>query len=330
MAGTIYSLALSQRFDSQGKLLIDAPLYLYAANTLTPVDSYRDSGLSVLNPWPLRTDSAGMIPEFWLADGSYRARFTDSAGSVVYFDLMNVLALGPSSGEGGGGEGGGVDPNAIHQTGDIIWKPVSGVRTGWVRANARTIGSASSGATERANADTQPLYEFLWNNFSNDICPVTGGRGANAAADFAANKAIGLIDMRGRAPFGLDDMGSSAAGVITDGTSAAASGGAEKQTLSRSALPNITLAVSGTAASAGAHTHKTNFNTSSRATGTSGSRELVAPEDGGPPMAEYFTSSDGNHTHSVSGVSESINGGVTQTPVPVMNPYRLGTFYIKL
>jgi hypothetical protein len=71
--------------------------------------------------------------------------------------------------------------------------------TGWVIANDGTIGSASSGATNRANADTADLYTLLWNNVANTWAPVTGGRGASAAADFAANKAIKLGSVLGRA-----------------------------------------------------------------------------------------------------------------------------------
>ena len=98
MAGTLFSLALSQRFDREGELLINAPLYIYEANTTTPVDVYQDFGLSVLHQWPMRTDTAGMIPAFWLPDGQYRARLTDEAGAVVYFDMASVQALGPSTG----------------------------------------------------------------------------------------------------------------------------------------------------------------------------------------------------------------------------------------
>jgi len=66
-------------------------------------------------------------------------------------------------------------------------------------ANDGTIGSASSSATTRANADTQALYTLLWNNVSNTYAPVSGGRGASAAADFAANKTIKLLSFMGRA-----------------------------------------------------------------------------------------------------------------------------------
>lgn len=71
--------------------------------------------------------------------------------------------------------------------------------TGWVMANDGTIGNAASGGTTRANADTAALYTLLWNNISNTYAAVSTGRGANAAADFAANKTIALPKALGRA-----------------------------------------------------------------------------------------------------------------------------------
>jgi microcystin-dependent protein len=71
--------------------------------------------------------------------------------------------------------------------------------SGWVFCNDGTIGNAASGATTRANADTMALFEMIWNGVSNTYAPVSGGRGANAAADFAANKKITLPAMLGRA-----------------------------------------------------------------------------------------------------------------------------------
>jgi microcystin-dependent protein len=327
LAGTLFSLGLSQRFDSQGNPLIDAPLYIYEANTSTPVDVYQDFGLSVLHPWPLRTDSAGMIPAFWVDDGNYRARLTDGAGAVVYFDIANMQAVGPSSGEGEGGGGGSVDQNAIFATGDMLWQPKTGTRSGWVRANARTIGSAASGATERANADTQALYEYLWNNFSNTLCPVTGGRGGSAASDFAANKAIGLPDMRGRGPVGLDDMGNSSASRLADGTPTSISyGGQEKPTIAIENLPAHTHGAGTYAAeSAGAHTHTTYARFDNRY--AAGSGTAVDRLQDGPNNDDGTTSSNGAHTHTISGSSGSTGSG---TPINTMNPYMLGTFYIKL
>src|SRR5215831_3576583 len=212
MAGTLYGLSLSQRVDLNSLPSVGWKLYVYLANTSTSVNTYSDNALSVLNPWPLVADGYGMMGQVWVADGSYRARGTNSSGSLTYFDMQNVLAIGGSTSSGGGGGGGTIDPSQIFQTGDVIWVHTQGVRTGWVRDNGRTIGSATSGASERANADCQNLFTFLWNNFSNAICPVVSGRGGSAATDWGLNKAIGLPDKRGCAAMGLDDMGNSAAG----------------------------------------------------------------------------------------------------------------------
>lgn len=84
-------------------------------------------------------------------------------------------------------------------TGDVklTYKTVADV--GWVLMNDGTIGNAASGATTRANADTADLFAHFWNNIADAQCAVSGGRGANAAADFAANKTIALPKALGRA-----------------------------------------------------------------------------------------------------------------------------------
>lgn len=83
-------------------------------------------------------------------------------------------------------------------TGDVKLTLKTVADSGWVMCDDGTIGSASSGATTRANADTADLFALLWDNVSDTYAPVSGGRGANAAADFAANKTIGLTKMLGR------------------------------------------------------------------------------------------------------------------------------------
>lgn len=72
--------------------------------------------------------------------------------------------------------------------------------SGWVGLTILgTIGSSASTATLRANNDTQDLFEYIWNNIADVYCPVIGGRGATAAADFVANKPITLPNTPGRA-----------------------------------------------------------------------------------------------------------------------------------
>lgn len=70
---------------------------------------------------------------------------------------------------------------------------------GWVMMNDGTLGNAASGASTRANADTAALFALLWNNTLQADCAVSSGRGASAAADFAANKTIALPKELGRA-----------------------------------------------------------------------------------------------------------------------------------
>jgi microcystin-dependent protein len=204
MAGTLPGIPLSQQFSAIGQPLAGCLLYIYAANTTTPQDSFLDQGLTLKNPWPLAGDNSGRVPMFYLADGSVHVRLTDSGG-VVQFDYPSMLVIGPST--GGGGGGGSVDPTTIFQAGDVIWLDQSGTRTGWVRDNGRTLGNAVSGASERANADCQALFVFLWGTYTNTICPVVGGRGANGLADFTAGKQITLPDKRGFSPVGDTAMG---------------------------------------------------------------------------------------------------------------------------
>lgn len=83
--------------------------------------------------------------------------------------------------------------------------------SGWLELNGLTIGNASSGATARANADTETLYTLLWQQTSAVDLPIytsTGvlsSKGASASADFAANKRLALPNTRGEFLRGWDN-----------------------------------------------------------------------------------------------------------------------------
>ncbi len=120
--------------------------------------------------------------------------------------------------------------------------------TGWLLCFGATIGSASSGGTARANADTEALYTLLWDAFGNTELPIqdssgnAASRGASASADFASNKRLPLPDLRGRVIAGQDDMGGSSANRLTglsgglNGDTMGATGGSESHTLTESEL----------------------------------------------------------------------------------------------
>jgi hypothetical protein len=274
-------------------------------------------------------------------------RLTDANG-VVQLDVPNALVIGPSS--GGGGGGGSVDPTTILSTGDIKSRLTSEFVPGFVKANAQTIGSASSGATQRANADTQALFVYLWQNCPDAHCPVLGGRGASGLADFNANKQITLPDLRGRicSLVGLDDMGNGAAGRIAssnvtsgggDGpTTPNATGGAANVTLTQGQLPVALGSATSTVTDPG-HAHNlrgatTQDNAGARGLLQTGGNATIGGNWSGIGVAYTNLSQDGaqyvqNSTTGVT-VATTITNGAGGNAHGVMNPFMLGTCYLKL
>lgn len=324
MAGLFPGVCNTQSVDVNGIPLRNSVLTVYQGGTLTLANCFQDIGLAIPAQNPMTADFTGRLPVFYVADGVYRVRLVDEFG-VEVFDLAQVASIGASSSGGGGSA---VDPTTIFQTGDPIWLPINNTRTGWVRMNGRTIGSATSGASERANADCQPLYLYLWATFTDALCPVSGGRGVSAAADWAANKPIGLLDMRGSAPFGLDTMGNAAAGVLTqanlgaDPTVAATAIGEQSHLLATSELPTVTPA--GTIAVA-AHAHALHVDAN-----VQGGGGLTSSITGSTPAGNGKAISVGatdNTTATATFTGTPFGSGARHNTVP---PGRVGTWFQKL
>lgn len=344
-AGSI-SLSGSQQFDAQGRPLAGGLLYFFQAGTTTPQNAFIDTALTLPYPNPIVLAADGRVPFFYLADGGIKIRLTDSTG-VVIVAADNILVIGPSSGGGGGGS---VDPTTVYQTGDVKIRYGTGTHNGWVRAAGRTIGSATSGGTERANADCQALFEYLWTADPN--LTVSSGRGASANADWVANKTITLPDYRGRVVAGNDDMGNSAAGRITaalsgiTGTTLGAAGGLQVSQLIEANLPPHahSLSVSGTTSSDGSHAHSitdtghthTQLGTNNTASAGAGIGIIQSFASGGgngttgSSTTGITINSAGAHTHTVTSTGVSGNGNGTNAAFAIMPPTILQHVYLKL
>ena len=237
MAG-FWNKSQSQIQDVNGKPMVGARAYFYKGGTTTPIAVYGAYALGLTNKLqnPVVSDGNGFFPSVFFdeADGFYHLRITTSGG-VIILDVDGLPIIGPAGGGGGGGNNP-VNPDAVLATGDLKARYGSGFLSGWVRLNARTIGSSISGASERANADTQALFEYLWNTDPN--LSVLGGRGPNSLSDWQANKQINLPDGRAKSLIGLDDMGNVAANIIGVANTLGWIGGEAAHTLSISEMPS--------------------------------------------------------------------------------------------
>jgi microcystin-dependent protein len=312
MSGTI-PLSMTQQCDQYGDPLAGGQLYFIVAGTVsTPQNAYQDIGLTLPWPNPISLDAAGRVPQLFLADGLIKIRLTDKNG-VVQLVADNVQVIGPSSGGGGGSA---IDPTTIAQTGDLKPRYGVGAHTGWVRCNALTIGSAISGATERANADCQALFQYLWAIDPN--LAVSSGRGATALADWNANKTLTLPDGRDRTFAGMGDMGNIAAGRLTAFTSTVlgAAGGEGSHLLATTELP-----AHGHGITDPGHTHTSTNN---------GGAATVPLAIGGSTTAISVNSGALNITIAPATTGITVNaagGGLTHNNT---QPTIVATIYIKL
>jgi microcystin-dependent protein len=200
-------------------------------------------------------------------------------------------------------------------TGDVKATFRAAAEDGWVLMDDGSIGAAGSGATSRANADCEDLFALLWSNVANAWAPLqdaTGaavGRGASAAADWAAKRRLLLPKMLGRAiacaGWGAD-LSDRALGERT---------GAESHILTTDEMPSHTHGASTN--STGSHSH-TLMPTGSEgySSGYAGGRSY-----GGSAS----TGSAGSHSHTVT--VGATGGG---QPHSLMQPTAFLNFQIRL
>lgn len=200
---------------------------------------------------------------------------------------------------------------ANFETGDGQWTFRSTAKSGWLFVQGQTLGDTGSGAT-LTGSTYEDLYEFFWDNLSDTYAPVSTGRGASAAADWAAGKTITIPDARDRAPFGVGttwDLGETQ--------------GAESVTLLEANLPAHTHG-SGTLATSSAGNHTHNIRAANAASAGTG---IVESDPSANFTHNEQTESAGAHTHTITGSTASVGSG---TAVDIKNKGVGMNYMIKL
>lgn len=348
----LLSLSLQAVHDTSGNRVFDGRLSVFQAGTTTPAASYKDAGFGIRHEFPISSLGSGIWPVIFLPPGGYDFRITDPS-NYVYAEIPGYVVDAPSS--GGGGSGGDVDDKRLFQTGDIKDRYGVGSHPGWVRFNGRTIGSAVSSASERANDDCHDLFVHLWNQDVN--LAVSGGRGTNAEADWAAGKAIALPDQAGRDRRALDDLGAGSKGRLTGGlfafgnaTTLGSYGGEASHTQTLSEMVSHGHPVTATMDTQGFHDHTGSTSTDGDhfhgltyrvAVGyaTPGGAGAVDNVGGSVGQITGFTGTTGAHFHAVQTTGagahahnitvslSSQGGGAAMNWLP---PFILVSTYIKL
>lgn len=292
--------------------------YFFVGGTpTTPLTVFTTDDGTVPHANPVVADANGVFPPIFIPYGPFGYRVVTSSGAMISPVVSLIQNPAPPS-SGGGGT---VPDDQLIKTGFIRADFGTGAMAGYVRLNALTIGNAGSGATERANSDTEALYTWLYNRLSNSICPVSGGRGTNAASDFAAGKTLQLPNGRNKALFGVDDMGNSAAGgfsgvtfTVGSATAPGSQGGSATVTLTQSQLPVIPSSSTGSPSVALTYKRPVFQN--------------ITFSNASPQFVQQVatTETDTNisdHVHAV----PTIGGGQAHSN---MSPFMLVTLYIKL
>jgi microcystin-dependent protein len=258
MAAVLWPRSGSFEFTAAGDPATGALAYFFDSGTSTPRAVYEDAALSVAHEHPVEADGNGRWPAIYLPYGDYKYILKTSGGTTL-ISIDGISNDAPTETDAGLT----AESDEVFQTGDYLFVGKNGTRTGFIRCSGKTIGSASSSGSERANADCEDLFLYLWNNYAQGQCAVVGGRGASAAADWAANKRISVPDHRGAALIGFDDMGNTDSGLTDNAPVETGSGivagsilGLNTHTLTEAQLPEHDHAVSITSATESVtHTH---------------------------------------------------------------------------
>jgi microcystin-dependent protein len=176
---------LQQIVDPQGVPYVGASATFFATGTATLQNTFSDVLLTIANPNPVLTNSAGFWPNiFMVAAPAYRVRVEDPAGGILY-DVDPCSGV-PTSGYGGSTPG-------FVPIGSIIPFGGGSPPSGWMLCDGSDVSRTTFA----------PLFAVIGTTFGS-------GDGATT---------FSIPDLRGNVAVGQDNLGGIAAGRITSGNS---------------------------------------------------------------------------------------------------------------
>lgn len=190
MSGSRYVTPFAFATDGTGTPYAGGQLFFYASGTTTPQTTYADAGLTVPNPNPVPANSAGVWPSIFLTTSPYKVVFEDANGNQVW---TADPVLQPAS---GGGSTGTMPVGAVIPWAGPQNNPSYPLPTGWLLCYGQAVSRTTYAALFAA-------IGTLW------------GAGDGSTT-------FNLPDLRGRALFGADNMGGTAAGRLTSASMGAA------------------------------------------------------------------------------------------------------------
>lgn len=269
--GITYPVVTRAYFTKQ--TVLDSALIKWEFVTNKP--SFFNGAFSSLTGTPTTLSGYGITDPIVLTSGSYSnpSWITSIANSKITYSGSTSEYV-----RGDGSITSFPDIDAI-PVGSVISGIWSSAPDGYLLLRGGTIGDATSGATVFANDLMEDLFMCLWQHLADSEAAVSGGRGASAAADWAAHKTITLPDTRQR--FVL--------GKATSGTGTTLGGTGGQIDMVYSIDPPSTAS-----SSDGDHNH-------GGATGASANINnvtLLALGSAASPSHTHTISNDGSHSHS--------------------------------
>ena len=178
MSGARFVAPFAQFIDANGSPLPGAQLFFYETGTSTPQNTYTTNALSTPNSNPVVANSGGLFPDIWLLNSpAYKVVLEDQNG-VVYWTADPV---GPGA------------TNSVPAYLIGVMLPYAGIASSIPAGAVQLYGQAVS---RTANPLTFAALGTNW------------GVGDGSTT-------FNLPDMRGRALFGVDNMGGTAADRLT-------------------------------------------------------------------------------------------------------------------